>query len=327
MDHTREYWIDNVKVVACILVVLGHFFQSMVKAEIIPDSNLFSWFNKTIYLFHVHLFFICSGFLYQEFSDIHSFKSWVSNIRKKLVVLGVPFLFFSSVTGCLKTLFSSYVNVKTQSLIKILLLEPIPPYWYLYCLFFLFVVTITIKNRKEMYILLGVALFFKILKITKYSFGLYFIDETMKWMIWFVLGMTISYVWVKFLRPVWGLVVGIIFILFSLFAFLHDKNDSLIEFILGLMACYAVLSIMKSFFNHKKILLFNFLAKYTMPIFLMHTLFAAPFRSVLLKLGISNSILHVVSGLVISFVGPIIAMIILERLKPMDFLVYPSRYL
>ena len=30
--RTREKWVDDVKVIACILVVLGHFFQSMTKA-------------------------------------------------------------------------------------------------------------------------------------------------------------------------------------------------------------------------------------------------------------------------------------------------------
>lgn len=32
--RTREKWVDDVKVIACILVVLGHFFQSMTKANI-----------------------------------------------------------------------------------------------------------------------------------------------------------------------------------------------------------------------------------------------------------------------------------------------------
>ena len=31
--RTREKWVDDVKVIACILVVLGHFFQSMTKAR------------------------------------------------------------------------------------------------------------------------------------------------------------------------------------------------------------------------------------------------------------------------------------------------------
>ena len=37
---TREKWVDDVKVIACILVALGHFFMSMVQSGILPDSNL-----------------------------------------------------------------------------------------------------------------------------------------------------------------------------------------------------------------------------------------------------------------------------------------------
>ena len=62
--------MDDVKVIACILVVVGHFFQSMVKASILPDSGLYEWFITTVYYFHVPLFFICSGYLYQKYSKV-----------------------------------------------------------------------------------------------------------------------------------------------------------------------------------------------------------------------------------------------------------------
>ena len=51
--RTREKWVDDVKVIACILVVLGHFFQSMTKANILPENDLYEWFETTIYYFHV----------------------------------------------------------------------------------------------------------------------------------------------------------------------------------------------------------------------------------------------------------------------------------
>lgn len=54
----REIWVDNVKVIACILVVLGHFFMSMVTANVLSDTGLYQWFCQTIYYFHVPLFFI-----------------------------------------------------------------------------------------------------------------------------------------------------------------------------------------------------------------------------------------------------------------------------
>ena len=74
--RTREKWVDDVKVIACILVVLGYFFQSMTKANILPENDLYKWFNTTIYYFHVPLFFICSGYLYQKYSKVNDFKSW-----------------------------------------------------------------------------------------------------------------------------------------------------------------------------------------------------------------------------------------------------------
>ncbi len=67
-EKKRDIWVDNVKVVACILVVLGHFYQSMVKSGIADDTFFYKLFNNTIYYFHVPLFFICRGFLYQKYS-------------------------------------------------------------------------------------------------------------------------------------------------------------------------------------------------------------------------------------------------------------------
>lgn len=29
MEKNREVWVDDVKVIACVLVVLGHFFQNL----------------------------------------------------------------------------------------------------------------------------------------------------------------------------------------------------------------------------------------------------------------------------------------------------------
>lgn len=49
----REIWVDNVKVIACILVVLGHFFQSMTKSNVL---------RKMIYISGLTRQFITSMF-------------------------------------------------------------------------------------------------------------------------------------------------------------------------------------------------------------------------------------------------------------------------
>lgn len=74
----------------------------------------------------------------------------------------------------------------------------------------------------------------------------------------------------------------------------------------------------------KEVTCLNWFAKYTMPVFLMHTMFAAPCRVLLMKLGITNAAVHIGIGIAVSFIGPIAAMTILERIK-FDFLIYPGK--
>lgn len=146
-EKKREIWVDDVKVIACTLVVLGHFFQSMVKSNILADNDLYSWFIQTIYYFHVPLFFICSGYLYQKISKVDSFSSYGKNIVKKLLALGVPYFVFSTATWVLKFIFADAVNTELDGILVTLFVAPTAPYWYLYCLFFIFLITPTFKNK------------------------------------------------------------------------------------------------------------------------------------------------------------------------------------
>lgn len=102
-----------------------------------------------------------------------------------------------------------------------------------------------------------------------------------------------------------------------------DVQNLAVSFALGLMACTAVILLAVDF-EEKSGKAMRFLAKYTMPIFLMHTLFAAPLRSILLKIGTTNAVIHVVLGLGISFAGPIAAAWIMKKTKWLEFFLYPT---
>lgn len=323
MSSKREVWVDYVKVFACILVVLGHFFQSMVKANILPENHLYTWFNKTIYYFHVPLFFICSGYLYQKYSVVGNWKSWKDNVIKKAVVLGIPYFIFSFATWLLKTMFTGSVNNEIGGLADTLFLHPTSPYWYLYVLFFIFLVTPTACCARSERILLAISAILKLFSIIGGGTALlqiYAISRICQNEIWFVLGMMIAMHGVEKLRkPVIGFALGIIFIVLSIL--LCKSDNEYFAFGLGLMACAAVLTIAITSNELKQL---NVLAKYTMPIFLMHTLFAAPTRTLLMKCGIQNTVVHVTVGIVISIIGPIMAMKVMELIK-LDWLVYPRK--
>lgn len=323
--RTREKWVDDVKVVACILVVLGHFFQSMTKANVLPENGLYQWFNTTIYYFHVPLFFICSGYLYQKYSNVNSVGSWCRNVAKKVLALGVPYATFTTATWVLKKVFSSSVNDQIGGLGDTLFLHPTAPYWYLYALFFIFLVTPTFSSVKMAAVGLIVALIARVLILTGGD-SVYAVSTVLSNEIWFVVGMSICAFNVQLKgRKVQGTILGLLFVILSIVVYTAEISDSVISFIMGLLACVAVI-LMVAGFEKKFGRGMDFLAKYTMPIFLMHTLFAAPLRSVLLKFGIENAVIHVVLGLGISFAGPIIAAWIMKKTKWLEFFLYPNKF-
>ena len=327
----REIWVDNVKVIACVLVVFGHFFQSMTKAGIIPTNDLYRWFNQTIYFFHVPLFFICSGYLYQKSCRVNEFHGWVRNIEKKLLNLGIPYFVFSLTTWVLKTVFSSSTNDQIGGLFDTLFLHPTSPYWYLYALFFIFMITPTFRDKKMAIAGIAVAIAFKTLGLTG-GYGIQAVSYIFSYEIWFVIGMCaniwdVKNYWEKN-KIVLPIGLGAFFVGLSVVIYIKNINREMINFALGMFACCSIIMIIMILFKDgKQLPIFGYLAKYTPPIFLMHTLFAAPLRTLLFKIGLQNAILHVILGIVISFVGPIIAAKIMERSKWLEFLLYPSEFI
>ena len=325
--RTREKWVDDVKVIACILVVLGHFFQSMTKANILPENDLYEWFETTIYYFHVPLFFICSGYLYQKYSKVNSVSSWCKNVAKKALALGVPYATFTTATWVLKKMFSSSVNDQIGGLGDTLLLHPTAPYWYLYALFFIFLVTPTFSSVKAAAVGLLVAIVAKGLILTGGGYGVYAVSTVLSNEIWFVIGMSICAFNVQLKgRKVQGTICGLMFLTLSAVVYRIKISGSAISFAMGLLACVAVIMVVAGF-EEKFGRGMKLLAKYTMPIFLMHTLFAAPLRSVLMKVGIESAVVHVVLGLGISFAGPIIAAWIMKKTKWLEFFLYPNKFI
>lgn len=127
-------------------------------------------------------------------------------------------------------------------------------------------------------------------------------------------------------RKVQGTILGLLFIILSIVIYMAKISGSMTSFAMGLLACVAVIMLVAGF-EEKFGRGMDFLAKYTMPIFLMHTLFAAPTRSVLLKMGVTNAMVHIVLGLGISLGDPIIATWIMKITKWLEFFLYLNDFL
>ena len=327
----REAWVDNVKVIACIFVALGHFFQSMVGSSILPETDLYKWFNQTIYYFHVPLFFICSGYLYQKRSKINNFSSYKNNIINKAIALGIPYFVFSAATWIMKSGLSGLVNKTPQaSLVKTLFISPLPPYWFLYSLFFIFLITPTFSSKKTMGIGLAAAIVFKVLSIV-FGGSIAVISYTLANEIWFVIGMCLAFVdFTKYAKKaIWlggGFAGIVVFAALSVATYFYKISNGFVSFLLGLLACLSIIAIIAAAFQKGQSKMWAFCARYTMPVFLMHTIFAAALRILLIKLGIMNPAVHIMLGIAFSFIGPIAAAKIMNITKWLEFLIYPGKF-
>lgn len=106
--------------------------------------------------------------------------SWCKNVAKKALALGVPYATFTTATWVLKKIFSSSVNDQIGGLGDTLFLHPTAPYWYLYALFFIFLVTPTFSSVKAAAVGLIVALAAKVLILTGGVQRLRCIDGSLK---------------------------------------------------------------------------------------------------------------------------------------------------
>lgn len=309
----RYFWVDSLKLFACLLVVVGHLYMSMMSSGWISEDNvLYCWPIQTVYTFHVPLFFVCSGFLYQiTVRDDWSVKKHIENIKKKAIVLGVPYVTFSSITLLLKNLFSTEVNNAAPPFFKTLIWEPIAPYWYLYTLFLLFCLIPPAVGNKKKNILVEMVVLTSVLKIF-YVVGLAdkaipdLLEQVMASALWFCLGMLITEFPFKRNKVASLVAIGSIFIVggISYIVYKVPNENKFVQFLIAVVFVVAITYFFQSKENYNTNGLVGGCVKYFMPVYVLHTIAAAGMRTVLLKMGIYSGILHFAIGICMSFFVP-----------------------
>lgn len=104
--------------------------------------------------------------MYQKLSNVNDIHSWSKNVLEKAINLGVPYFTFSFATWLLKTVFANSANDEIGGLLDTLFLHPTSPYWYLYALFFLFLITPTFRSKTRAIVGLTVVIALKAYVIT-----------------------------------------------------------------------------------------------------------------------------------------------------------------
>ncbi len=185
--------IDSLKGFAMFFVILGH---AIILFPINLHQNPYClWLFTFVSSVHVPLFFVVSGFCF----SYKGFKNYISKKAKRILL---PYFVFSFFDIFPRVLLPEYVNRSkslSDAIIAIFLTGG--EYWFLYCLFLIFVLYIPIfflqRNNKTLQIIIEVLLFGAAICLSYYKIptDLFVINKLIYYLFFFNSGWLIKKYW------------------------------------------------------------------------------------------------------------------------------------
>lgn len=320
----RNVLIDKLKGYACFLVLFGHVIMGIRIAGInIPQ--FFGGLERFIWSFHVALFFFLSGVVYNLTGEWKGKKTKSKFVLHKLYSIGIPYIVFSVIY----ILINSVVGqTNTQSSARDILYiwkTPVAQYWFLYALFFLFCIWTAFSGiLKNWQITLAAVLIgysAPLFGIPLGSFGTVFYSALA-----FGIGTFVDFskltkpsAWVKCLVVFMHIVAG------SVLVVINKIDAPFIKEIMQLFGIYASIMFISLLQDYKPIACFlKFMNKYSFQTYLLHTIFTAGIRIILLRINITQWWIHVLLGTVYGIVFSVLAAKIAKKLKFLNFFFFPA---
>lgn len=321
----RNVLVDKLKGYACFLVLFGHVIMGIRLAGI-PIPVFFEGVEQFIWSFHVALFLFLSGVVYKETGEWRGKGTKWRFIGHKLLNLGVPYVVFSVVYILINCLVG---QANTQSSMWDALMiwkTPVAQYWFLYSLFFLFCIWTCLsgllKNWHITLIMVVIGYGLPFLGIGLGSFDVVFYSAVA-----FGLGTCIRFSWLVKLPTIWKCVVivahvatGVLLIVYGLIETIVFKECMIV---FGIYASILFISLLGECKPIARFLLF--VNKYSLQIYLLHTIFTAGVRIVLIRLHVTDWIIHVAVGTACGLGLSVAAAMIAKKTKWLDLLFFPTK--
>lgn len=332
----RILWIDFGKGFGIFLVVFAHVLANIsnnVSIKNVIVANVIHVMMYFLFLIIMPIFFAMSGYL---FKAPNNKEAYLKMIKKKLLTLGIPYLFFS----IFLFLMSSFLKIDvkgvngTVSLIKIPI-YPISYLWFLNALFFCFAIVGILEWKKVnsviqfcVYAIITIISFY----ISDTNLWYYWISN-FSWILCFYIGFQLKTKKIQISNSTFILLC----ILFLGSAFVQIKLDKLwylrgdfftaTNFIAKIASIFILITLFKQINDNKLVQYFSRYGKISLIIYLVHVPIISIARSVLVKVGIGNIMLLVGLILIISWYMSIFISKIFDSVKPLDIIFYPKRYI
>ena len=323
----RNVLVDRLKGYACLLVLFGHVIMG-IRLSGVPIPQFFEGVEKFLWSFHVALFLFLSGVVYKETGEWRSKKTKLRFILHKLYNLGVPYVTFSVIYVLINSFVGGANTEFAVSDILYIWKTPVAQYWFLYALFFLFCIYAAFSGVLKNYVITIIALLigylFPIFGIPLGSFDVVFYS-----VLAFGVGSFVNFKKLCRLPDIAKLVVIISHVATAALLIFVGKIEASCfkEFMVlfGIYSSILFISLVEKIRLVAKFL--DFVNKYSFQIFLLHTIFTAGIRIVLVRLNVLWWPAHVIVGTLVGLVFSVLAAIIAKKVFPLNFFFFPSKTL
>lgn len=277
--------LDSLKGLAIILVYLGHCFQ-LGEINLINNSFANLYIFRSIYSFHMPLFFIISGFVSNSSKNIKLSKFY----KNKVLRLLIPYFFINLLDFIPRTLFPNLVNSKFAG-IEELLFNGTKISWFIYTLFIIFIIFPLLNRyilKKDDYYLFGMFLF-----IINYlgifaRIRVFALNSVIYYLIYFYLGYILKEkiknceINKVFVGNIGWIINSIIFIFFSYKFYAINLFTSVLFALSGsLFSLNLILRIERC---RRIINLFKFIGVNSLTFYLLEGFISVVYRSILIKI-------------------------------------------
>ena len=299
-----------------LLVIIGHCVDGYLKANIFPGyTKQLQFIFDFIYSFHMPLFFILSGFLYYYSYNNSDFQK----IKSKASELIILYFGFSIIQCLIQIAMAGKINSKISfSDIYLLPIYTVPPYWYLYVLAFLYVISYSLRplNITKFSIIVGLCIFSFI--------GTYIRIFSLSSIAYFLLFFTIGGVMaLKRFDNQYKKIHCFFLIIMYLAIAIWGRLFGMEKIVNALLMSLIVISTFCSFDSLKSVRLFNLCGRYCLPIYLLHSYMTAGTRVVLRAFQIKSIWIYIISGIVLGIIIPIISYRLCNTCKSLEWIFKP----
>jgi fucose 4-O-acetylase-like acetyltransferase len=133
----RYIWVDTAKGYGIILVVLAHAIRGLISSGIMTWTPITRFVDAWIYAFHMPLFFFLSGLFLSRSTE----KPWGAFVSDKVRTIAYPYFVWSVISVVIVASLGRIPNRPYDfSDLPLILYAPIEQYWFLYVLFILLMV-------------------------------------------------------------------------------------------------------------------------------------------------------------------------------------------